>query len=312
MRFATREKYPHGFGFQIDPARLINIFACHRSLGLSDVENVVVGMTAAFVEGVMLQPTLYWKNARAQGLPFTMNPSIIYRGTSTSILNEVQMMGLQFGLTGALQRAYMSLLLGRAVGNSEAASGERLTFRDEVVVATAGGMLSAFFSSPMELIMVQQQLGGGSIPSVATRVIRTHGVLNGGLWRGLLPCVMRDGIYTAGLLGVTPATQRMFVEQHGYSEQAAGVYASVVGGLGCAFLSHPFDLVKTCMQGDLERARFGSASSTVKQLYRSAGLERFFRGLMWRSINIVGTIYIANGVRVHASRAIIDWNKSRK
>lgn len=291
---------------------LENICVLRRSFGLSDIENVGIGMTAAFVEGVVLQPTLYWKNARAQGLPFTMNPSIIYRGTSTSILNEVQMMGVQFGLTGALQRAYMSILLGKALSGNEIESGKRLSFRDEVVIATAGGMLSAFFSSPMELIMIQQQLSGGSIPTVASRIVRTHGMLNSGLWRGLGPCVMRDGIYTAGLLGVTPATQRVFIEQHGQSEQAAGVCASVVGGLGCAFLSHPFDLVKTCMQGDLERARYGSASSAVRQLYATAGLGRFFHGFMWRTINIVGTIYIANGVRVHASRAIIDWNKSRK
>ena len=108
----------------------------HRSLRLSDVENVGVGMLAAFIEGVLLQPTLYWKNARAQGLPFTMKPSVVYRGTSTSILNEVQMMGLQFGLTGALQRAYLSFLLSKAVGDSEA-KGATFSFRDEVIVATA-------------------------------------------------------------------------------------------------------------------------------------------------------------------------------
>lgn len=221
-------------------------------------------------------------------------------------------MGLQFGLTGALQRAYMSILLGKAVGDREAQNGVKFSFRDEVIVATAGGVLAAFFSSPVELIMIQQQFGGGSIPTVAARVVRTNGVLSSGLGRGLLPCVMRDGIYTAGLLGVTPATQRVFMEQYGHSEQVAGVYASVVGGLGCAFLSHPFDLVKTCMQGDLERARFGSASSITRQLYTSAGLGRFFHGLMWRSINIVGTIYIANEIRVHASRAIINRNEARK
>jgi hypothetical protein len=265
-------------------------------------------MLAAFVEAALLQPTLYWKNARAQGLPFTMKPSVVYRGTSTSILNEVQMMGLQFGLTGALQRAYLSFMLNKAMGDSEAKNGVKFSFREEVIVATAGGMIAAFFTSPIELVMIQQQLSGGSIPTVAARIVRTHGMLSSGMGRGLLPCVMRDGIYTAGLLGVTPATQRVFMEHYGHSEQVAGVYASVVGGLGCAFLSHPFDLVKTCMQGDLERARFGSASSITRHLYSSAGLGRFFHGLMWSSANLVGTIYIANEIRVHSSRAIIHRN----
>ena len=60
---------------------------------LTDMENIGVGVGAAFIEAVLLQPTLYWKNARAQGLPFTLNPRIMYRGTFTSILNEMQMMG---------------------------------------------------------------------------------------------------------------------------------------------------------------------------------------------------------------------------
>ena len=78
---------------------------------LTDGENFSLGVFAAFVEAVCLQPTLYWKNARAQGLPFTLNPKIIYRGTAASVLNEMQMMGMQFGCTGALQRLWMTYIV---------------------------------------------------------------------------------------------------------------------------------------------------------------------------------------------------------
>jgi len=83
---------------------------------MSDSENVATGIGAALFESLLLQPTLYWKNARAQGLPFTISPSLVYRGTSTSIVNEMQMMGVQFGLTGALQRLYISVFLGAYAG----------------------------------------------------------------------------------------------------------------------------------------------------------------------------------------------------
>ena len=33
---------------------------------LSEVENVTLGASAAFVEAVVLQPTIYWKNAAQQ------------------------------------------------------------------------------------------------------------------------------------------------------------------------------------------------------------------------------------------------------
>jgi len=62
------------------------------SHALSEAQNIVLGTVAAFIEGAILQPTLYWKNARAMKLPFTINPRIIYRGTAASIFNEMQMM----------------------------------------------------------------------------------------------------------------------------------------------------------------------------------------------------------------------------
>ena len=78
---------------------------------LTDSENFSLGVFAAFIEAICLQPTLYWKNARAQGLPFTLNPRIIYRGTAASVLNEMQMMGMQFGCTGALHRIWMTYMM---------------------------------------------------------------------------------------------------------------------------------------------------------------------------------------------------------
>jgi len=271
---------------------------------LSDTQNVCVGVGAAFIEAVLLQPTLYWKNARAQNLPFTLNPKIVYRGTFTSIMNEMQMMGVQFGLTGALQRLYISIALGAAIGDKV-----NFSFMDEVLVATVGGCISAITTSPVELVMIQQQLKGGSIPYQLTSIIKNHGILSNGMGRGLSQSIARDGIYTCGLLGITPATQNILINKYNYSERQAGFYASIIGGVTCAAISHPFDMVKTVLQGDLEKKKYGTVSETYKLLYNSpenGGPTRFFNGLFWRSINIIGTIFIANEVRVYASRAILE------
>lgn len=216
----------------------------------------------------------------------------------------MQMMGVQFGLTGALQRLYISVAFGAAVGGDKV----NFSFMDEVLVATAGGCISAISTSPVELVMIQQQLKGGSIPSQVSSIIKNHGVLSNGLGRAMSQSIIRDGIYTCGLLGITPATQNILISK-GYSERASGFYASIIGGVACATLSHPFDMVKTVLQGDLERKTYGSVLDTYKALYNSpqgGGPKRFFNGLFWRSINIVGTIYIANEVRVFASRALLE------
>lgn len=42
----------------------------------------------------------------------------------------------------------------------------------------------------------------------------------------------------------------------GWSETQSGVGGAVLGGILCCYMSHPFDTVKTCMQGDVERSTY--------------------------------------------------------
>ena len=71
---------------------------------LTETQNIVMGTIAALIESIILQPTLYWKNARAQSLPFTLNPRLLFRGTGASVFNECQMMAVQFSSSSLIQR----------------------------------------------------------------------------------------------------------------------------------------------------------------------------------------------------------------
>ena len=71
-------------------------------LKMSPVENAAVGVGAGTIEVIALQPILYWKNATQQGLPLSLNPRMLYRGLSTSVVNMATLTGLQFPLTGAV------------------------------------------------------------------------------------------------------------------------------------------------------------------------------------------------------------------
>jgi Mitochondrial carrier protein len=121
----------------------------------------------------------------------------------------------------------------------------------DVLSATFGGIVTAFFASPVELVMIQQQIYGGSIASTVKSIVVQNGVFaRSGLMRGLLPTIGRDSIYTVGMLGVVPVLQDRMVRDAGISVTAAGFYASVLGGTAAALFSHPLDIVKTNMQGD--------------------------------------------------------------
>jgi hypothetical protein len=248
---------------------------------------LIVGIVAAFIEGVILQPTIYWKNAVAHALPFTVNPAIIYRGTTLSILNECQQMGLQFALTAFFQRIFEA---DRKMG---------YTKNQEFLSATMGGVVSAFVASPMELVMIRQQLHGGSILRTTAAVAGKYGYFHKGLMRGLLPTMARDALYVFGMLGFTPVVQDYLERELSYQAPVASLYASFAGGVLASVPSHPFDIAKTCMQGDLARRTYGSMSQTLALLWQQGGIRRISAGCFWRTVNITLTIYIVNECRLH-------------
>jgi hypothetical protein len=51
------------------------------------------------------------------------------------------------------------------------------------------------------------------------------------------------------------------------------------------------------MKGDIERVTYGGFLDTVKQRV-GGGVSVFFGGVFWRTVNITGTIYLANEARV--------------
>jgi len=185
---------------------------------LTEGENLVLGSSAAFVEAVVLQPTIYWKNAAQQGLGFTLNPRLLWRGLAATCINEMGQMGLQFGCTGGVKRL--------VAGENNAKLGPA----QEFAAAIAGGAIVAPFACALEVAMIQQQRFGGSLVGTTARIIRDFSLL--GMQRGLVATTLRDSIYVGGLLGVTPIVQEHLVQHYGWGVSSAGLWAS----LGASFL----------------------------------------------------------------------------
>jgi len=133
-------------------------------LKMSPLENAAVGVGAGTIEVTALQPILYWKNVTQQGLPLSLNPRLLYRGLSTSVVNMATLTGLQFPLTGAIAKALTS---GeeRSLGDGE-----------KISAAFCGGFISGFACGPFELTMIQQQRFGGSIVGTPARLMSTFGL----------------------------------------------------------------------------------------------------------------------------------------
>ena len=78
----------------------------------------------------------------------------------------------------------------------------------------------------------------------------------------------REGVFTAGMLGLGP-TLRRSAEDAGYSKPQAAMAGALGGGVIVASLSHPMDTIKTCQQGDVT--------------------QKTYRGVVHAGVEITGT-----------------------
>ena len=271
---------------------------------LSPLENTIVGILVGIFEVSVMQPTLYLKNASQQGLPYTLDPRKLYRGLAMSITNMSGeyvfdntlyflicpscclcpvLTGLQFPLTGIVTTAI--------TGNKR----RPLSATEQISAGFVGGALSGIACAPMELVLIQQQRFGGSIVSTPGRIISSFGTT--GLFRGLAVSCGREGVFTAGYLGIGPALTSHLVHDQDMSPVSAKVWGALVGGVIAGTLSHPMDTIKSCQQGDLEQKVYTTVTQTARTLLGDGGVRRLFRGWGFRTGRMIVGVGLINEFR---------------
>eukprot|EP00040_Diaphanoeca_grandis_P042842 m.266157 g.266157 ORF g.266157 m.266157 type:complete len:279 (+) comp65657_c0_seq1:370-1206(+) len=251
---------------------------------LSATENTLLGVLSGGIEVSILQPILYLKNASQQKLPFTLNPSVLYRGLAMSCVNMAVLTGIQFPLTGVAQ-SLMKKGENRPLTDSEA-----------IAAGAFGGVLSGFACAPMELVIIQQQRFGGSLFGTPIRIVRANSPFK--LWRGLLTSCGREGLYAAGYMGMGPVISKKCETEHGMSSPVAIVVGSITAALIAGTLSHPLDTVKTVVQGDVLRSDvdykpiYRNEFHAAQVVYAENGALGFFRGWHWRTARMAASILI--------------------
>jgi hypothetical protein len=261
---------------------------------LSELENSVIGALGGLIEVSIMQPMNYWKNATQQGIPLSMEPKVLYRGYFANATNMAACTCFQFAANGMFKKMLV-------VGDDPTAP---LSPMRQLIAGFFSGAASASLCSPLELLMIQQQRKGGSLPSHAASLAR--GGL-GTIYHGFTMTALREGIYSAGYLGVAPVIRESIMAMYPeMNEDVARIPAAIIGGGFCCYLSHPFATVKTCMQGDIERKKFGSSSATLSTLWNDAGgsarlsnaMATIYRGAMWRYARQVCAVFILDKARV--------------
>jgi len=248
------------------------------STKLNQFENATVGAVAGAIEVAVLQPLNYFKNMVQQGVPIQKSPLIWYRGVLSNVTNMGSCTMIQFALGGAAKKAIMG------------PETRKLKAYEEMGAGVFAGVISAFAGSPLELVMIQQQRKGGSVVNTVKSIANPSTI-----GRGFLGAAVREGLWTCGYLSIPPIVRGHLREQFPDkfdTDAKARVPASLAGALFACYLTHPFDTVKTCMQGDIERQKFKGFLQTARTVHGESGITGFFRGATFR----YGRMVIAVGL----------------
>lgn len=135
--------------------------------------------------------------------------------------------------------------------DSRAAPGAELGPLQRVAAAAATGVTSSVFSTPAELVIIQQQRTCGPLLETAAGLFRQHGV--GVFLRGGFPCALREAAYVAGYLGTAPLATGFLLQLpllEGRPD-ASLVLGGMASGAAASLLTQPVDTVKTRMQANL-------------------------------------------------------------
>uniref|UniRef100_A0A7S1GDU4 Mitochondrial carrier protein n=1 Tax=Bicosoecida sp. CB-2014 TaxID=1486930 RepID=A0A7S1GDU4_9STRA len=254
---------------------------------LTGAENAAVGGVGGVLEVIALQPFNYAKNARQQGMPLTADPRKLYRGVLPNVLNMGSCTVWQFVACGAI----VKLMQG----------GEERDPTDVERMASGlgAGVSSAVLGGPLELMMIQQQRKGGSLVSHLGKLAGPT------MTRGIIPTAAREGVWAFGFLSLPPIMRAQLTTRwpavFSSTDRARTGAALSAAGVAC-LASQPFDTVKTCMQGDVERSRFRGMGHTFGTLYKESGLGAFYRGVEWRYARMVIAIWILDKVREDLGR----------
>jgi len=239
------------------------------STKLNELENATVGMVVGCIEVICLQPFNYAKNMVQQGLPLSADPRKLYRGVGANVVNMGSCTMIQFAVGGAAKKALQGDDPNR-----------KLAIYEQMGAGIFAGVVSALVGSPLELIMIQQQRKGLSLATTIGSIANPSNIL-----RGYTGAAVREGLWTCGYLSIPPIVRESLTTNFPDtfdSDAKARVPASLLGGLFACYLTHPFDTVKTCMQGDIERTKFTRFVDSAKTVLKEGGPTAFYRGATFR------------------------------
>lgn len=243
------------------------------------LQSVITGSVAGAVEVFVDHPLWSIKTRLQCGDPFTLNPSLLYRGILPNAASMVPITALQVGLNRCFQNLFFK-------DKKELSNSERITS------AFVAGMSSSFVSCPTEMVMTYQRKEKGSFYNVGKHLVKQGGFTC--LYTGLLATALREGMFTAFFLAVTPILKAN-IQPFCSNDYVASLAAGMGAGVGATLASQGVDTVKTIQQASNPLKPVGLKDAVVK-LYSTQGVHGFFKGSVPRGARVMSAVTIMGWV----------------
>ncbi|GFR19836.1 solute carrier family 25 member 40 [Trichonephila clavata] len=185
-----------------------------------------------------------------------------------------------------------------------------------IVAGGAARVFAVTVVSPLELVrtkMQSQKLNYLEIGHAVKKQISTKGFRS--MWHGLGPTLLRDVPFSAIYWFNYEYFKQTFNQQKptfGFS-----FFAGAISGGIAAFLTLPFDVIKTHQQIELGEALFGTHKQTkstyilLRNLYQINGYKALFAGIVPRTVKIAPSCAIMISTYEYGKQFFQNYNASK-
>jgi solute carrier family 25 oxoglutarate transporter 11 len=243
---------------------------------IQPIDTVKVRMQLTEQSGSKLSPMSVARSIVARG----GFPSL-YDGLSAGLLRQLVYGTLRLGLFSSFEQR----LERRAEKN-----GTSLGFGGRALAGLSAGALAAVFGNPTEVALIRMQAdvmkpvneraNYATAIDALRRISRQEGVL--ALWNGAAPTVIRAMSTNFGQLAFFSETKHQINKHTSISAEKRTALAAAVAGFAGAFISLPFDFVKTRLQNQAkvpigEIPTYTGTIDCFKKVIRKEGILRFYK-----------------------------------
>jgi len=257
---------------------------------LSPMENLAVGSFSGALETSIQMPILTYKLCLQEGRPLPQTMKGWFRGVAVQAGTVAPITAIQFAVNGLLQ----SMVRGNEDPN------RKLNDIEIIGTAAGAGALSALVYSPVDLITIQQQKLAKNPVDTLRHLFKEYGPQ--GIMRGLFSCALRESVYTAGYLGLSPVVTAHLQQTTTFSNSplASKITGACLAGIMAAIVTHPVDTAKTVIQADIGVKVHPNSRTAFMHLLNTEGVSSLYRGFVPRTVRICGAFFACTTIQDQA------------